>query len=260
MITLSVLQTFLDSYLNFDLKLDIARIDPYMTNGLMVKGRDGVKKIGFAVSASLALFENANHAGCDAIVVHHSFNLPSSNRFDTVFQNRIGYLIKKDISLFGYHFLLDSHPKVGNNVQLLKAIGAKPVKPYMHRGNPWGWTGELDESITIETAESLLSTHFSKHTVLYPFGPKQIKRVVAVSGMGSPVPTVMHDLISQNTDLYITGEVHEWNRELFREAKIHFIAGGHYNTECFGIKALMEYVKKKLPDVHVAWLDLPNEI
>src|SRR3990172_12719424 len=100
MIKLTDLQHFLDNFLYYDQKLDIARIDPYMTNGLMVKGRDEVRKIGFAVSASLALFENANHAGCDAIVVHHSFNLPSNNQFDTVFQNRIGYLIKKDISLF----------------------------------------------------------------------------------------------------------------------------------------------------------------
>ena len=254
------LQSFLDNYLYFDKKLDVAKIDPYMTNGLMIKGRDEVKKIGFAVSASLALFEKADHAGCDAIVVHHSFNLPSSNRYDAVFQNRIGYLIKQDISLFGYHFLLDAHPKVGNNVQLLKAIGAKPVKPYLHRGNPWGWVGEIDEPIMIETVESVLSSHLSKHTVVYPYGAELIKRVVAVSGMGSPVPSVMHELMSQKIDLFITGEVHEWNRELFREAKIHFIAGGHYNTECFGIKALMEYVKEKLPDVHVAWLDLPNEI
>lgn len=260
MIKLTNLQHFLDNFLYYDQKLDIAKIDHFMTNGLMVKGRDEVKKIGFAVSASLALFEKANHAGCDAIVVHHSFNLPSSNRFDAVFQNRIGYLIKQDISLFGYHFLLDAHPKVGNNVQLLKAIGAIPVKPYLHRGNPWGWMGELDEPITIETVESLLSSHLCKHTVLYPFGIKQIKRIVAVSGMGSPIPSQMHDLMSQNIDLYITGEVHEWNRELFREAKIHFIAGGHYNTECFGIKALREYVAKKLPEVNTAWIDLPNDI
>jgi len=254
------LQDYLDKLMNFDEGLDVAKIDPYMSNGLMVKGKEEVKKIGFGVSASIALFEKAKEAGCNALVVHHSFNLPSYNRFDSIFQNRIAYLIKNDISLFGYHFLLDAHPQIGHNVQLLKAIGAKPTKPYLHRGNPWGWVGECTKPIAINQVEATLAPHLSKHTVVYPFGPTLIKRVISVSGMGSPIPSVMHDLVTEQIDLFITGEVHEWNRELFREAGIHFIAGGHYHTECFGIKALMEYVAQKLPEVSTQWIDLPNEI
>lgn len=94
MITLTNLQKFLDNYLHFDKTLDISKIDPYMTNGLMVKGKEKVKNIGFGVSASIALFEKAIKADCDAVIVHHSFNLPSHNRYDRIFQNRIGYLIK----------------------------------------------------------------------------------------------------------------------------------------------------------------------
>ncbi len=260
MVSLSQLQVYLDGYLNFDKKLDIAKIDPFMTNGLMVRGKEEVKKVGFGVSASLALFEKAISSECDALIVHHSFNFPSYNRYDLIFQNRIGYLLKNDISLFGYHFLLDAHPEVGNNIQILKTIGAKPVKPYLHHGDPWGLVGECEEEKEISKIEKILSSYISKRAVKYQFGPRIVKRVVAISGMGAPRPPVMHDLIEEKIDLFITGEVHEWNRELFREAKINFIAGGHYATEVFGVRALMEKVREKYPDLEVEWLDIINDI
>ena len=227
MIALIHLQKFLDDYLYFDKKLDITKIDLHMTNGLMVKGKGEVKKIGFGVSASLSLFEKAKEKKCDAIVVHHAFNLPQSNQYDSIFQNRIGFLIKNDISLFGYHFLLDAHPEIGNNVQVLKTIGAKTVKPYLHHGDPWGWIGELEKEEDLSVIEKRLKSHLSKRATAYPFGPKKVKKIVAISGKGAPIGPAMQELTEEEIDLYITGEVHEWNRELFREAEINFIAGGH---------------------------------
>ena len=52
---------------------------------------------------------------------------------------------------------------------------------------------------------------------------------------------------------------HEWNRELFREAGISFVAGGHYNTEKLGVLALGDMIGERF-DVEVELLDLPNEV
>ncbi len=254
------LKDFLDNYLYFDKSLDLSKIDPYMTNGLMVKGRNEVKKIGFGVSASMSLFEKSLNAKCDAVIVHHSFNLPSHNRYDELFQSRIGFLVKNEISLFGFHFLLDAHPEVGNNVQILKTIGANPFSFYLHRGSPWGWIGELAEDNELSIIEKKLKTYLSPRLIVYKFGPKQVERIIAVSGKGAPIAADMQYLIDEKIDLYITGEAHEWNREMFREAKINFIAGGHYHSEKFGVKALMEKVKNNFPDVEVEWLELENEV
>lgn len=260
MMTLTKLNIFLDGLLYFDKTINVSKIDPYMTNGLMVKGKEEIQKIGFGVSASLSLFEKAKETGCDALIVHHSFNLPSYNRYDVIFQNRIAYLLKNEMSLFGYHFLLDAHPEVGNNIQILIKVGAKPIKPYLHHGDPWGWTGEYEREKEISEIEKILSSYISKRAVIYPFRHVKVKRVVAVSGMGAPRPPIMHDLIEDKIDLFITGEAHEWNRELFREAKINFIAGGHYHTEKFGVKALMEKVRNNFFDVEVEWLEIKNEV
>lgn len=260
MITLTQLQKFLDDYLNYDRKIDVWKIDSHMTNGLMIKGREEIQKIGFGVSASLELFKLAKKEKCDALVVHHSFNLPPVNRYEQIFQNRIGYLMENDISLFGYHFLLDSHPEIGNNAQILKTIGAAKEQPYYHHGDPWGWVGEYKKPAELRSIMANLKPYLSERTVLYDFGPKDIQKVVAISGKGAPTPTVMQDLIDQKIDLYITGEVHEWNRELFREAGINFLAGGHYATEVFGLKALMDKVIEKFHSIDVKWLKLTNTI
>lgn len=63
MIQLSELQDYLDKLLYFDKSLDLSKIDPIMANGLQVKGREEIAKIGFGVSASLELFKIAQEDG-----------------------------------------------------------------------------------------------------------------------------------------------------------------------------------------------------
>jgi dinuclear metal center YbgI/SA1388 family protein len=238
----------------------VEKIDPYMTNGLMVKGKDEIAKIGFGVSASLELFKKAKREGCDAIITHHSFNIPTINGYDAIFHKRIEFLIKNEISLFGFHFLLDWHPVLGNNAQILQKLNTKPKNPYLLHGYPWGWVAELDTPKTPGEILEILKPFLSKtRTIMYDYGSKKIKKIVVVSGKGAPHAGDMKLLIDSGIDLYITGEVHEWNRELFREAGINFLAGGHYHTEVFGLKALMEEVKKNL-DIEVVWLSLTNDV
>lgn len=260
MITLNDFRRYLDGYLCFDEKMNPAIIDPYMANGMLIAGREAIKTVGFGVSASISLFDKANKEHCDAIIVHHSFNLPPVNRYDKIFQQRMGYLMKNDISLFGYHFLLDAHPEIGNNTEILRVIGTSPVRPYFFHRVPWGWIGSFKSPVTFEEITEKLKNRLSPRTIMYPYGKKSVQNVVALSGKGAPTSGEMQQLIDQNIDLYITGEIHEWNRELFREARINCIAGGHYHTEVFGISALMNKIKQKYPDVTVKWLDIENEV
>jgi putative NIF3 family GTP cyclohydrolase 1 type 2 len=83
--------------------------------------------------------------------------------------------------------------------------------------------------------------------------------MVVVSGGGAPGPSEMEWLIQHQVDLFITGEPHEWNRELFREAGISFVAAGHYFTERIGVQALGDELRGRF-DVEVKFLDLPNRV
>lgn len=260
MIKISTLDQYLNSYLFFDKTLNISEIDTVMANGMVVRGRESLEKIGFGVSASVLLFQKAIYENCDAVIVHHSFNFPQKNRFDFIFQNRIALLLEKNISLFGYHFLLDAHPVIGNNISILNTIGAHPKEVFLHHDIPWGWIGEYKTDVLFTDILKRIQNYLSPRKIIYDFGPSKIRKVAVVSGSGAPSSLGMQLLIDKNIDLFITGEAYEWNRELFREAKINFLGGGHYCTEVFGIKALMDKLKQKFPRIKTVFLNVDNDI
>jgi len=243
--------------------LRLPTLVPYLSqdvldNGMQTRGNDQIRTVGFAVSANLETFRRAKAKHCDALVVHHGLVLPKT-RLDSITYNRLAYLIQNNLSLWSAHFLLDAHPKLGNNVQILKAIGAKPTTPYaFHDEAPWGWVGEFSTPQPLERITKKLAPLLSPRTMVYDFGNRTIKRVVAVSGKGAPWTDDTAKLPEQGVDLYITGEAHEWTRDLFREVNVNCIAGGHYHTEMFGVKALQQEVKKW--GVHTEWIDYENAI
>ncbi len=252
MVMLGDLMAFLRDFMG-----DVGDKDPYMPNGLQVRGREEVKLLASGVSASMRLFEEAVAHGADALLVHHGMNLPPGMLLDTIFTQRLRFLLHHDLSLFAYHYLLDSHPEVGHNVQIIKGLGATPTEPYGEGG--WGWYGELERPLALDHLVDECQRLFGQVRASYPFGASEVRRMVAVAGKGAPNPGDMEGLIRDKVDLYITGEPHEWNRELFREAGISFFAGGHYNTEKLGVLALGEVIRGQF-DVQVEFLDLPNDI
>jgi dinuclear metal center YbgI/SA1388 family protein len=252
MVTLNDLMSFLDDFMG-----DVGDKDPHMPNGLQVRGREEIKLLATGVSASLRLFEEAVSHQADALLVHHGMNLPPGQLLDTIFTKRVRFLFEHDLSLIAYHYLLDSHPEVGHNVQILQDLGAEPTEPYGEGG--WGWYGEFEKTVALDHLAAECERMFGQRRASYLFGPSKVRRVVAVSGKGAPSPGDMEGLIREKVDLYVTGEPHEWNRELFREAGISFVAGGHYNTEKPGVLALGEVIRDRF-DVEVEFIDLPNEV
>jgi len=244
MVTLRDLMPFLNDFMG-----DVGDKDPYMPNGLQVRGREEVELIATGVSANLRLFEEAVSRQADAVLVHHGINLPPGQLLDTIFTKRVRFLLE--------HYLLDSHPEVGHNVQILRGLGAEPTQPYGEGG--WGWYGEFASPVPLDHLAEECERMFGQLRASYLFGPSEVRRVVALSGKGAPNPGDMEGLIREKVDLYVTGEPHEWNRELFREAGISFVAGGHYNTEKLGVLALGEVLGDRF-DVEVEFIDLPNEV
>lgn len=258
MISLTKLNQFLTDLLYYDKKLNLAKIDPYMANGLMVKGKENINKVALAVSASVEVFQKTVATDCQALIVHHVFSFPPNNRYDQLFQNRYRFLVQNDLSLFGYHFLLDSHPKIGHNVKIIQTIGAKPTAPFFHKEQPWGYFGKLKPT-PLSKIVSYLKPKLSPQMVVYPFGKKNIEKVAVVSGRGTPLPPDIQYLLDNEVDLFITGENSEWIREIFREVKINFIAGGHYYTERFGILALQKTIEEKL-SLKTDFIELENPV
>ena len=88
------------------------------------------------------------------------------------------------------------------------------------------------------------------------FGKKQIDTVAIVSGgAGEEV----YQAMSENVDLYITGEI---GHELFhpiKENNISVIACGHYNSETVGVSLVMEKLNKET-DIQGVFIDAPTNM
>jgi putative NIF3 family GTP cyclohydrolase 1 type 2 len=119
--------------------------------------------------------------------------------------------------------------------------------------------GGIDGGADRDALLSQCTQLFSQQGVQYPYGPQRVQTMIAVSGAGAPRPSEMDRLMQRGVDLFITGEAREWNRELFREAGISFVAAGHYHTERIGIQALSDVLRSRL-DVEVKFVDLPNPV
>ena len=258
MITLKELTKILNDLMFYDKNLPVSQVDIHMANGLVYKGEENILKIGFGVSASVELFKKAKLSNCQALIVHHAFNFPPGVRYDKLFQERYSYLVKNNLSLYCYHFLLDSHPEIGHNVSIIKKLGGKVEKPFIHGGAPLGYFGAVND-LSIDQVKNIFAKEFSPDMTVYPYGPKIIKRVVAISGRGTPIPSDIQYLVDNKVDLFITGENSEWIREIFREVGIHYIAGGHYHTERLGLLSMEVVLKEKLL-VETEFIELVNNV
>lgn len=218
-------------------------------NGLQVEGKTEIKKIVFGVSAHMVLFEEAKKSGADMIMTHHGLIWDKALNIKGVFGKRVAFLIKNDINLASYHLPLDRHPVLGNNARLAQILNLTHVKPFgNYHGLDIGFKGSIKPAINIERICETLNGE------CLLFGKEEISSAAVVSGGA-------HDMLDQaieaGVDLFVTGSRDEYIVEQCREAKINFIAMGHYNSEKLGILALMEYIRARF-DVAVEFIDVPN--
>ncbi len=232
--------------------LKVRDVPDYGPMGLQVEGKPLVRRIVTGVSASLALFDEAFEIDADLIMVHHGILWDRESRvIQGPFKQRIKALLLHDVSLLAYHLALDKHEEVGNNALAAKALG-------MHNCMPLGEVGLKGSTAERSFCElqQLIQYVFDREPFAYDFGPENIRRIGYCSG-GAPDDLVY--AIEAGLDAYITGEVREQTMHLAREAGIHFFAAGHYATERLGIRALGEFVARKM-DVEVEFIDIPNQV
>ena len=239
-------------FLNKELK--ITEFEDDANNGLQVENTGKITKIGFSVDACLETFEKAKEAGCQLLITHHGMTFRGITHINKHHYIRMKYLIENNLAVYCSHLPLDAHPIYGNNIKIANILKLKNTEPFgEHHNKPIGFSGSF--SGTLEDAKKLLSGQGMK-TLSLDFGKKEIKKVAIVSG-GAPDNTI--EAIQKDNDLYITGESAQWVHHLAKENKINVIFGGHYETEIFGVKALMPLLKEKF-NVDVEFINVPTKV
>lgn len=235
-------------------ELQIYDIDDSSCNGLQVENSGEITKVGFAVDACRETYEKAAQAGCQMLIVHHGMIWDGLKSIKGNIYQNIKFLISNNLALYGVHLPLDLHNKYGNNVELARILNLQNLKAFgYHRRKALGFIGET--ATILNEIKRILQENKIK-TESLDFGPNEIKKVAIISGGGSKE---LVQAISAGADLYLTGESLHFAYHLAKENKINVIFGGHYETEVFGVKALMPLLKEKF-NVETEFIDVPTPI
>ena len=233
--------------------LAVEAFPEYGRPGLQVIGADEVTKVVCGVSSSRELFERAGAANAQLVVVHHGLfwrNEPLV--VDRRLRGRLEALFARNLTLVAYHLALDAHPELGNNALLTERLGARREGEFAGIGAD----ARYDEPLTIEELTMRVRDATGREPLVFSEGPERIRRVAIVTGGGG---TRLIEAAHEGYDALVTGEPEEPALHAARELGIHFLAGGHYATETFGVKALAARLAGEF-GLEWEFLDLPNPV
>jgi dinuclear metal center YbgI/SA1388 family protein len=242
-----------------DRLLDIDTFDDFGPNGLQVPGRSNVHTVASGVTASAELFARARDAEADLVLVHHGLFWQGPPRpLDRAAKARLQILFEADMGLAAYHLPLDGHLEHGNNALLARALGAEAPEPFAAHGRATIGVRARFPGAGIapqELADRVRETT-AREPLVFLAGPDPVRTIGIVSGSGSDY---LEDAVAAGLDAFLTGEPTERVMARTQEAGVHYLAGGHYATETFGVRRLGELVAERF-DVRHLFVDVPNPI
>ena len=238
--------------------LEIGSFSDYGPNGLLVPGSEELTKVITGVSAQLALFERAAREGAQLVLCHHGLFWDFHPRtISRRMKERLRVLFDADMALAAYHLPLDAHPEVGNNALICGKLGLQPAERFgEHGGRSIGLVGRSAEGIPFTELLRLCADAFGGEPFAWDGGPDLVHSVGIISGGAAGD---FDEAIALGLDAFLTGEPAEHVMADSRESGVHFIAGGHYATEVFGIRRLGDLVAEQFGVEH-RFVDIPNPI
>lgn len=226
-------------------------------NGLQVAGNETVERVVTGVSASQALLTAAVEAHAQAVVVHHGLWFPHGGAaLPRVLNERLRTIYRANVSLYGFHALLDSNPTVGNAAELIRIIGAERRDPFGSiDGRTWGFEAELPHQPSVQQlARQLEHLRGTPLPAAVLAGPTHVQRIGVVTGSGS---SCVAEAAAKGLDALVVGELREGSQEEARELGINLLALGHATSEKYGPTALATWIQERL-GIEATFIDVPN--
>ena len=222
-------------------------------NGLQTENSGRVTRIGAAVDISTRVLSEVAKQNVDLLIVHHGLFWPGLQPIRNALRRQLRLAFEKDIALYSAHLPLDVHPKIGNNAQLVAALGLKSARPFLEeKGQPVGL--KVRASVPRSEVVRKLQKALNGPVKLFGFGPNQARVVGIITGAAG---SEIYRVAEENVDTFITGEAPHWAAVAAEELGINLLLGGHYATEVFGVKALAAHLSKRF---RVPWefIDCPT--
>ena len=224
-------------------------------NGLQVGDLDAqIHKIAFSVDASLATIKAAIAQKADVLFVHHGLFWGNSQTITGRHYERISTMIRNNLALFACHLPLDAHLTYGNNAQMAMKLNLRDIEPFAKfRGAYVGVKGRFASPVTAQQIIEMLGVRVNDTNFALNCRGKKFASVGIVSGGGAgDVYTAM----DEDLDLLITGESRYSTINDCLEDDMSMLCLGHYETETFGVRAMVDMVGREL-GLQTCFIDMP---
>src|SRR6476646_7032401 len=175
-------------------------------NGLQIENSGRVTHIGAAVDVSTRALTEAQKCDVDLLIVHHGLFWPGLQPIRGALRRQLRIAFENDVALYSAHLPLDIHPKVGNNEQLVAALGLKSAQPFLEeKGQPVGLNirASLPRSELVRKLQKALNGPVK----VFGFGPKRTRAIGVVTGAAG---SEIYRLADEGIDTFITGEAPHW--------------------------------------------------
>jgi len=222
-------------------------------NGLQIENSGRVTRIAAAVDVSTRVLTEAQQHDVDLLIVHHGLFWAGLQPIRGALLRQLRIAFENDIALYSAHLPLDIHTRVGNNAQLVAALGLKSAQPFLEeKGQAVGLKvrASLSRSALVRKFKKVLNGPVK----VFEFGPKQTRAIGAVTGAAG---SEIYRVADAGIDTFITGEAPHWVAVAAAELGMNLLLGGHYATEVFGVKALAAHLSKRF---RISWefIDCPT--
>ncbi len=164
-------------------------------------------------------------------------------------------MMDSGIGLYAAHLPLDLHPEVGNNAEIARLLGIRPMGTFgKYRGKDLGVWGEFETTVDCAALEKLIAGALKTECRVFPFGKETIQSLGIISGGGG---SNVRDAAEKSLDGYLTGESGHSAYYTAKENRLTVITAGHYATETPGLRALGNHLAQKF-GIDIQWIDLPT--
>jgi len=225
---------------------DVLAIDAYpdpSLNGLQVEGADEVRKVAFAVDASMSTFEQAADVGADLLITHHGLFWGGAEPIRGMMGRRVRYLLERDISLYAAHIPLDAHRELGNNWGLARILGMDALEPFGDwQGHAIGVKGVFPTPVSLRDLADTIEKELGEAVLVHAGGPMEVGSLGIVSGAAARDVVTAAD---EGLDAFLTGEPKHDVFHVPFERGINALFAGHYMTETVGVNLLKARVAEE---------------
>jgi len=207
-----------------------------LANDVQIFGKKTVEKISLGVSCNKDFLKEAANSGSNFCIFHHGLDFRTyKSRLPLYSQKRLKIIYQNQMTVMGFHYALDAHPKIGNNAIIIKKLGAKIKEPLW---DEWGYVAKFEKAQDVNELADNCSEIFEHDVLAIYSGPKKVKTIGVVSGGAKPYVEQITEMEAKGVELFISGETSESTPHKMKESGINYFVCGHYSTEQFGVQEL----------------------